>query len=239
MEIPWEKEGYELKYLRNIKSFWKCTTFTTYKKIADWFKNSDIYGKKIKHIYTTADVLFLNRGHFIDIYNNSRLREGKSIIMDYWDEFDFSFISPDRTISRYIQNGGPMVFVFEDDSTFEFYSSDYGVYHMAENALKSKLNNLSRGNINVEKMFHNLVGTSIVGIELIRYQKSDYEYRYVNKFKAPKDQVFAIRLKLNNGTQLFLKNQAFALEKEDGTIDPIRFEEFLDCIYDKEKCLTI
>ena len=228
-----------MKYLKSIKTFWRCRTLTSYESIADWFNKNGFYGKKIKHIYTSADILFLNRGHFIDIYNNSSERK---LLLDqhihYHDEFDFSFISPDRMISRYIPNGGPIIFRFEDDSTFEFFSSDYGVYHLSENALKDKLSDLPKGNINIEKMFYKVLGTSIVDVEIKRYKKTDYEFRYVNKFKAPKNQVFVIKLVLDNSSKLFIKYQAFAFEREDGCIDAIRFDEYLDCIYDKEKCLN-
>lgn len=176
-----------MKYLKNINIFWKFKTLTSYEKINDWFNKSAIFQKKIKHIYTSSDILFLNRGHFIDIYNNSSERK---LLLDqhihYDDEFDFSFISPDRMISRYIPNAGLMIFLFDDDSTFEFFSSDYGVYHLSENALKDKLSDLPKGNINIEKMFYKVLGMSIVDVEIKRYKKIDYEFRYVNKFKAPK-----------------------------------------------------
>ena len=227
-----------MKYLKNINTFWKCKTLTSYERINEWFNKSGIFGKKIKHIYTSADILFLDRGHFIDIYNNSR--ERKMFLnqhINYHDQFDFSFIAPDRMISRYIPNGGPMIFLFDDESTFEFLSSDYGVYHLSENTLKDKIADFPKGNIDVEKMFYKVLGTSIVGVELKRYQKNDYEYRYVNKFKAPRNQVFVFKLLLDDGSKLFVKYQNFALERADGRIDGLRFDEYIDCIYDKEKCL--
>ena len=227
--------GSKLKYLKNINTFWKCKTLTSYERINEWFNKSGFLGKKIKHIYTSADILFLDRGHFIDIYNNSGEHK---LFLNYHDEFDFSFISPDRTTSRYIPNGGPMIFLFDDDSTFEFFSSDYGVYHLSENALKAKLSDFPKGNFDVEKMFYKVLGTSIVGVELKRYKKTDYEFRYVNKFKAPRNQVFFVKLLLDNGSKLFMKYQTFAFEREDGHMDCLRFDEYLDCIYDKEKCLN-
>ena len=227
-----------MKYLRNINTFWKCKTLTSFEKINEWFVKSGVYGKKIKRIYTSADILFLDRGHFIDIYNNSPNR--KMFFeqhINYNDEFDFSFISPDRMISRYIPNGGPIIFLFDDNSTFEFFSSDYGVYHLSENALKDKLPDLPKGNIDIEKMFYKVLDTSIVDTEIIRYKKTDYEFRYVNKFKAPRNQVFVIKLLLDDGSKLFVKYQNFSFEREDGRIDGLRFDEYLDCIYNKERCL--
>ncbi len=227
-----------MRYLKNINTFWKCKTITSFTKLNEWFNQSRFYGKRIKSIYTSSDILFLDRGHFIDIYNNSS--ERKLLLqqhISYNDDFDFSFIPPDRMISRYIPNGGPMIFLFDDDSTFEFFSSDYGVYHLSENALNDRLEDFPKVNLDVEKMFYKVLGTSIVGVELKRYNKNDYEYRYVNKFKAPKDQVFVVELLLDNGSKLFMKHQTFAYEREDGTIDAIRFDEYLDCIYEKERCL--
>ena len=229
------KRGGKLKYLKNINVHWNCKTLTDYESMVSWFNKCDFYGKKIKHIYTSDDILFLNRGHFIDIYNNSKTKRN---LLGYNDEFDLSFISPDRLLSRYIPNGGVMIFVFDDDSTFEFYSSDYGVYHLSENAFKSQFDKLPKVNFDVEKMFKKVLGTSIVDVEIKKYQKNDYEFMYVNKFKAPKNQVFVVRLKLDNGTQLFMKYLTFALLATEKYPDAIRFDEYLDCVYDKEKCLS-
>ena len=214
---------------------WKHKLVFSTKDLKEIIDSYNIINKKIKSIFLT-DNTTLYKDSMVICYNNSdelsnnpewthMKKITKDMIPDNIERSNLAWIN------------SPLVIVFDDDSTLEFYLKGYSKAYISQNQLEEKY----KYNIDIKAAFKDILNQRIIKYSIEKYSESHADNYYMDKRIKCDDNIWNIRFYLENGLELAFYPDHGMLMTEEGkkaiTITGGEWKKYVkhyDWLFDKE-----
>ena len=189
---------------------WKHKLVYTTKDLRQIIDSYNIIDKKIKSVFLTDDTTLYKNSMLVcynnsdELSNNPDWTRMKKITEDMIPD------KIERTNLAWINS--PLVIVFDDDSTLEFYLKGYSKAYVSQNQLKEKY----KYNLDVKAVFKDILNQKIIKYKIKEYGEDHSDNYYMDKRIKCEDNIWYIKFYLENGLELAFYPDHCLLMTKDG-----------------------
>lgn len=208
---------------------WKNSLVYSKEDLLNKMKDLDFLNKRIVDISMVGKEELLNRGYFVNHYNNARDLSvydlKKAVTLDDFNDNDTELV--------HVFTDYPIILKFEDGNTLELLFTLDGKYGIGMNSIPFNKKSKDGNNIDISKLFSSIKGKKIVEYRIKDLKPNDGSYVYINQKKLTGTPINTFELILDDNSILWFCHGALyhMIKKE---FERINFFDYIKCIYDYE-----